>query len=71
MPAVNASRIERWRGLNNISWLTARQEKRLSGALMTRRVERGGVIFDKKKSPEAAYVLLSGVARITCRNRKG
>jgi CRP/FNR family transcriptional regulator, cyclic AMP receptor protein len=39
--------------------------------MMVSRVEKRGIIFDKKRSPEAAYVLLSGVARITCRNRKG
>jgi CRP/FNR family transcriptional regulator len=35
------------------------------------RVAKHGIIFDEKHSPESAYVLLSGVARITCRNRKG
>jgi CRP-like cAMP-binding protein len=71
MPALKVSRVQRWRGLNNISWLTSRQQKRIVGKLMISRVEKGGVIFDRKKSPEAAYVLLSGVARITCRNRRG
>jgi hypothetical protein len=44
---------------------------RLANALMMSRVEKRGIIFDEKHSPESAYVLLSGVARITCRNRKG
>jgi hypothetical protein len=35
------------------------------------RVGKRGIIFEQKHSPESAYVLLSGVARITCRNRKG
>ena len=35
------------------------------------RVKKRGIIFDEKHSSESAYVLLSGVARITCRNRKG
>jgi integrase len=35
------------------------------------RVEKREVIFDEKHSPGSAYLLLSGVARITCRNRKG
>ena len=35
------------------------------------RVEKRGIIFDDEHSPESAYVLLSGIARITCRNRKG
>lgn len=35
-------------------------------------VEKRGVVFDEKhSSPESVYVLLAGVARITCRNRKG
>ena len=41
------------------------------GALTMSRVEKHGIIFDEQHSPESAYVLLSGVARITCRNRKG
>jgi CRP/FNR family cyclic AMP-dependent transcriptional regulator len=59
------------RGLKNIAWLTSRQLKRLADALTTRRVEKHGIIFDKRSTPEAAYVLLSGVARITSRNRRG
>jgi CRP/FNR family transcriptional regulator, cyclic AMP receptor protein len=39
--------------------------------LMMARVKKRGIIFDEKHSPESAYVLLAGVARITCRNRKG
>ena len=59
------------RGLKNISWLTSRQRSRLAKALKMRRVEKRGIIFAEKHSPEAAYVLLSGVARITCSNRNG
>lgn len=59
------------RGLKNIAWLTSRQLNRLADVLKVSRVPRRGIIFDKKKIPESAYVLLSGVARITCRNRKG
>ncbi len=58
-------------GLGNISWLTSRQLDKLAGALTVSTVEKRGVISDDKTPPEAAYVLLSGVARITCRNRKG
>ena len=63
--------MRRLQGLKNISWLTPRQLNRLAEALSTRRVAKHGVIFDKKRSPESAYVLLSGVARISCSNRKG
>ena len=59
------------RGLKNISWLTSRQQNKLADALAMSQVEKRGVIFDEKHSPEAAYVLLSGVARITCSNRSG
>jgi CRP-like cAMP-binding protein len=34
-------------------------------------VERRGIIFDEKHSAESAFILLSGVARITCSNRSG
>jgi CRP-like cAMP-binding protein len=34
-------------------------------------VERRGIIFDEGSSTDTACILLSGVARITCRNRKG
>jgi CRP/FNR family transcriptional regulator len=63
--------MSRLRGLKNISWLTARQLNRLADALMMSRVKKRGIIFNEKRGPESAYVLLSGVARITCRNRKG
>lgn len=71
MPTVHASGIHRLRGLKNISWLTSRQLKRLEDALTIRRIEKRGIIFGEARTPESAYILLSGVARITCRNRKG
>jgi CRP/FNR family transcriptional regulator, cyclic AMP receptor protein len=72
MSAVRASiGTRRLRGLKNISWLTARQLERLSDALTVSTVEKRAIIFDEKHSPDSAYILLTGVARITCRNRKG
>src|SRR6266478_9371682 len=71
MHAARASGIRKLRGLKNISWLTSRQLNRVADALTISRVEKRGIIFDEKDSPESAYILLSGVARITCRNRKG
>lgn len=71
MCAVRMSEVRRLRGLNNISWLTSRQLNRLAAALTMSRVARRGIIFNESHSPESAYVLLSGIARITCRNRKG
>jgi CRP-like cAMP-binding protein len=69
--SVRQSENGRLQGLKNISWLTSRQRKRLTDGLVMSRVQKGGIIFDKKHSPESGYVLLSGVARLTCRNRKG
>jgi CRP/FNR family transcriptional regulator len=71
MRAVRQSGIRTLRGLKNISWLTGRQLNRLADALRISRIEKRGIIFDERHSPESAYVLLSGVARITCGNRSG
>jgi CRP-like cAMP-binding protein len=71
MRAVRVSGGRRLRGLRNISWLTARQLNRLAAALAMSRVAKHGIIFDEQQAPESAYILLSGVARITCCNRKG
>jgi CRP-like cAMP-binding protein len=38
---------------------------------MVSTAEKRGIIFDEKDVPESVYILLSGIARITCRNRKG
>ena len=71
MSAARTSNARKLRGLKNISWLTARQLDRLYNALTISIVEKRGIIFDEKHTPNSAYVLLSGVARISCRNRKG
>lgn len=71
MSATRTSNARKLRGLKNISWLTARQLDRLYDALTISIVEKRGIIFDDKHTPSAAYILLSGVARISCRNRKG
>ena len=71
MTAERTTDIRYLRGLKNISWLSARQLTRLAAALSISTVEKREIIIDDKHSPESAYVLLSGVARITCRNRKG
>jgi CRP-like cAMP-binding protein len=57
--------------LKNVSWLTARQLDKLSNALTVGTFEKREIIFDEKHSPDSVYILLAGVARITCRNRKG
>jgi CRP-like cAMP-binding protein len=67
----SSSGTRRLRGLKNISWLTARQLDKLSNALTVSTVEKRGIIIDEKHSHDTAYILLAGVARITCRNRKG
>jgi len=54
-----------------MSWLSAQRLERLARALIVSTVEKGEIIFDEKNFPESVYILLSGIARITCRNRKG
>jgi CRP-like cAMP-binding protein len=71
MTKARTSASPQLRGLKNISWLTSRQLKRLADGMTASQFGKNGLIFDHKHSPEAAYVLLSGIARITCRNRKG
>jgi len=71
MCPVRASAARNLRGLKNISWLTARQLDKLSSALTVSIVEKRAIIFDEKSSPDTVYILLAGVSRITCRNRKG
>ena len=71
MRAARVSEIQSLKGLKNISWLTRRQLHKLAAVLTISRIERRGIIFDDRSSPDSAYVLLSGVARITCCNRKG
>jgi CRP/FNR family transcriptional regulator len=71
MRTVPKSGVRGLRGLKNISWLTSRQLNRLADKLTISQVEKRGVVFDEKCAPGAAYVLLSGVARITCSNRDG
>ena len=44
---------------------------RLAGALTVRRFEKGSIIFDERDCADSAYILLSGIAHITCLNRKG
>lgn len=59
------------RALKNISWLNKHQIHRLAGALTLHRLDKGSTIFDERDSADSAYILLSGIARISCRNRKG
>jgi CRP-like cAMP-binding protein len=71
MPSARVSPTRKLRGLKNISWLSGRQLDRLSNGLTVSIAEKRAIIFDEKHSPDSAYILLAGVARITCRNRKG
>src|SRR3984957_8042372 len=71
MSSIRRAGIRRLRGLKNLSWLSARKLNQLAAALVVSKVEKREVIITDKSPPEAAYVLLSGIARITCRNRKG
>jgi CRP/FNR family cyclic AMP-dependent transcriptional regulator len=63
--------VQSLRALADISWLTADQLDTLAGALTVTGHEMRSTIFSDKSTTESAYILLSGVARITCVNRKG
>ena len=71
MKARRISEAVELKGLKNISWLTTRQLERVADALVVSLIDKRGQIFDESSSSDSCYVLLSGVARITCRNRKG
>ena len=59
------------RALKNIPGLPGARCRRLAGALTLSRLDKGSTIFDERNSADSAYILMSGIARITCRNRKG
>src|ERR1700676_1128284 len=59
------------RALANISWLTNDQLEKLAAALTVTRHEKRSIVFSDKFPSDTAYILLSGVARITCDKRKG
>jgi CRP-like cAMP-binding protein len=71
MGSAAISELRSLKGLKNISWLTAGQLNKLAAALTVTHFDKRSIIFEEGKTTEAAYVLLSGVARITCRIRKG
>jgi CRP-like cAMP-binding protein len=70
-PTLASTGTRRLRGLKNISWLAPRQLDKLSGALTVSTIEKRAIVIDEHHSRDTAYILLAGVARITCRNRKG
>jgi len=69
--SARAPRVRSLKALPSISWLTARQLEKLAGALTVTRHEKRSTIFSDKSFSESAHILLAGVARITCDNRKG
>ena len=71
MTATRLSEVRKLKGLKNISWLTSRQLNKVAGALSVNVTEKRGQIFDERDGSDCCHILLSGVARITCRNRKG
>lgn len=71
MRRVSGSRNPNLKGLKNLSWLTASQLSKVTKALSASWVDKRAIIFDERSSPDIAYILLSGVARSTCRKRNG
>jgi CRP-like cAMP-binding protein len=71
MRSVRSPRVPSLKALASLSWLTARQLGRVADALILSSHEKQSTIFSETSSAESAYILLSGLARITCVNRKG
>jgi len=71
MKLAKVSHAQTLRGLKNISWLTTRQLGKVAAGLNVSMFEKRSQIFDERDNSNWCYVLLSGVARVTCRNRKG
>lgn len=69
--STRAQKVRSLKALAGVSWLKADQLEKLAGALTTTRHEKRSTIFSDKSPVESAYILLSGVARITCDNRRG
>jgi CRP-like cAMP-binding protein len=68
---LRAAEVRKLKGFNKISWLTARQLDKLAGALSIATIEKHGRIFEERDGTDRAHLLLSGVGRISCRNRDG
>jgi CRP-like cAMP-binding protein len=71
MGLARARRVRNLKVLASISWLTTRQLEKLADALTVTRHDERSIIFSDKSFSDSAHILLSGVARITCANRKG
>ena len=71
MRRVSRLGIPSLKGIKNFCWLRAPQLSKLAKALSVSWAEKREIVFDEGSSPDTAYILLSGVARITYRNRKG
>ncbi len=71
MRTKRISEVRDLKKLKNMAWLSAQRVDRFARALNVTTVEERKVIFDENNVPESVHILLSGVAGITCRNRKG
>jgi CRP-like cAMP-binding protein len=71
MKSARAARARMLGALANIAWLAPAQLEKVADALTVIRYEKRRTIFSDKSPSESAYILFSGVARITCDNRKG
>jgi CRP-like cAMP-binding protein len=63
--------VQNLKALAGISWLRTRQLEKLADAMTVTRHDQRSIIFSDKSISETAYILFSGVARVTCVNRKG
>jgi len=71
MRSLSASSGQRLKRLKDLSWLNASQIGKFANALSISWLDGREILFDQRSSTDTAYILISGVAQVTCRNRKG
>jgi CRP-like cAMP-binding protein len=63
--------VETLVGLEGLAGLPLRKLRVLASRIVVRPFERHAVIYEESQRKDYVYVLLSGIARLTCLNRKG
>ena len=66
-----ASYAETLAGLKSLAWLSPEQIGRLAEGVVVESVRRRGAIFRQGDTAARVYVLLSGVAKLSCPGREG
>ena len=65
------SDINKLSRISGLSWLSAAELELLAGALAVAEFERGQTILREAEFESEAHIVISGIARITCKNARG